>query len=100
MFLIDIIVIFNSSYYDEDYTIITDRKLIAKQYLKGWFTIDFFAIFPFDLFFQNNSSEYTDFIRVARIGRMYKLVKLARLLRILKILKDRSKLLKYIREFL
>lgn len=56
LFLIDIIIIFNSSYYDEDYETVTDRKLIAKQYLKGWFAIDFFAIFPFNLFFQGNSS--------------------------------------------
>ena len=102
LFLVDIIIIFNSSYFDEDYETVTDRKLIAKKYLKGWFAIDFFAIFPFDFFTQGHShtSEYSDFIRVARIGRMYKLLKLARLLRILKILKERSKILRYLREFL
>jgi hypothetical protein len=38
--------------------------------------------------------------RLAKIGRLYKLVKLTRLLRILKIMKEKSKLLKYINEFL
>lgn len=49
MFLIDIIIIFNSAYYDEDFNLIQDRKLIAISYLKSWFPIDFFAIIPFDL---------------------------------------------------
>jgi hypothetical protein len=38
--------------------------------------------------------------RLVKIGRLYKLVKLTRLLRILKIMKEKSKLLKYINEFL
>ena len=78
---------------------ITDRKQIASEYLKGWFTIDFVAIFPFSIIIKGGD-EYSDFVRVARIGRMYKLVKLARLLRVLKIVRQRSKIVKYIREFL
>jgi hypothetical protein len=38
--------------------------------------------------------------RLVKIGRLYKLVKLTRLLRVLKIMKEKSKLLKYINEFL
>jgi hypothetical protein len=38
-------------------------------------------------------------IRLAKIGRLYKLIKLTKLLRILKIVKEKSKLLKYVRDF-
>lgn len=48
LFLIDIIVIFNSAYYNDDSEIIDDRKEIANSYLRGWFTIDLLAIIPFD----------------------------------------------------
>ena len=47
LFLIDIIVIFNTAYSDEYYIMIKDRKLIARNYLRGWFFIDIFAIIQF-----------------------------------------------------
>ena len=97
-FVIDIIVIFFSAYYDEEFIIVEDRKQIAKYYLQGWFAIDLLAIIPFDEMFK--SDNYGEFVRIARVGRMYKLIKMTRLLRILKIVKERSKLLKYLNDLL
>ena len=48
LFLIDIFVIFNTAYYNDDSEIIDDRKEIAGSYARGWFTIDLLAIIPFD----------------------------------------------------
>jgi hypothetical protein len=48
-FLVDIFVIFNSAFYDSEFLVVEDRKVIAKDYLKGWFLIDLLAIIPFDL---------------------------------------------------
>jgi hypothetical protein len=48
LFFIDIMIIFNSAYYNEDSEIIDDRKEIANSYLRGWFIIDLLAIIPFD----------------------------------------------------
>lgn len=48
VFGLDIIVVFFSAYYNEDFKIIDDRSKIATKYLKGWFVIDFVAIIPFD----------------------------------------------------
>lgn len=48
LFFFDIIVIFNSAYYNMDMVLVDNRKKIVKNYLKGWFTVDFFAIVPFD----------------------------------------------------
>jgi hypothetical protein len=66
--------------------------------LGGWFLVDFLAIFPFDILF--NQDNYGELARIARFGRMYKLIKMTRLLRILKIVKERTKLLKYLNDIL
>ncbi len=101
LFLVDIIFIFNTAYNDDDFTIVDDRKLIAKGYCYSWFSIDFLAIVPFDQLIQGVSAAgMNDVVRIARIGRMYKLIKLTRLLRILKIMKERNKLLKYVQDFM
>ena len=47
MFTFDIVVVFNTAYYDDDYKIVEDRKIIAKTYLKGWLIIDAGAVIPF-----------------------------------------------------
>ena len=47
VFLLDIIIIFFSAYYDEDFRTIDDRKTIAKTYIWSWFFLDVFAIIPF-----------------------------------------------------
>lgn len=93
-FLVDILVIFNRPIFDDNFFLVTNRKIIGKQYIKGWFLIDILAIIPFDVFF--GGSDVNQVVRIARIGRMYKLVKLARLIRVLKIAKDKSKFLMYI----
>jgi hypothetical protein len=49
IFLIDIFVNFNSAFEDEYLEIIDDRKSICMNYIKLWFFIDFFSIFPFEL---------------------------------------------------
>ena len=85
-FFIDIIVIFNSAYYEDDIDLIEDRKTIACRYLSGWFTIDLLSIIPFDKLF--SKSDFNKLARVARVGRLYKLVKLAKLVRILKVMKE------------
>ena len=95
MFLIDIFVVFNSAYYDEDFNLVTSRKIIACQYLTGWFFIDLFAIVPFDQFF-GSSQNLSDLVRISKIGRMYKLVKLTRLFKMFKMVKDKNKLFKYL----
>lgn len=55
LFLIDIIVIFNSAYYDEEFVIVENRKKIAKAYLSSWFVIDALAIVPFDIILVQDS---------------------------------------------
>ena len=49
LFLLDIILIFNTAILNEEYQIIEDRCAIAKDYLSFWFWIDIIAIIPFDI---------------------------------------------------
>ena len=97
-FFVDIVIIFNSAYYDEEFMIVEDRKQIAKEYMYSWFLVDLLAIVPFDyILVQDN---YQEIVRFVRLGRISKLIKMTRLLRILKIVKQRSQLLKYLNDFL
>jgi hypothetical protein len=87
LFLIDIILIFNTAVLNDEYEIIEDRCQIAKQYLGFWFWIDFIAIMPFDLLFSTNG-ETAQLIRFFRIGRITKILKLLKLMRVLRMQKS------------
>lgn len=78
---------------------ITDRKAIAKEYLKGWFWVDLISIIPFDrivhLFLQNapsSGNRVNSLIRVMKIGKIYKLIRLIRIIKILKVIKQKTKI--------
>jgi len=47
-FLIDIVLNFFMAYYNDEFKLVDDRKLIRKKYLTTWFTIDVVAILPID----------------------------------------------------
>jgi len=56
----------------ETYSVITDVKLIAKQYLRGNFIFDFLAVCPFDWFLEPDTKKY-------RLYRLFKLLRVRRL---------------------
>ena len=95
-FLLDIVIIFNSAYYDDDYKIIDSRKVISVGYLKGWFLIDIIAILPIELIMKADAVKYNEMLRIARIGRIYKVVKLFRLVRIVKFAKSKNKFIVFV----
>ena len=49
MFILDIIITFNSAYIDEADQLVTERKKIAVKYLKSWFFVDLISSFPFEI---------------------------------------------------
>ena len=53
IFGMDIIVIFFSAFYDDDYQLIDNFKDISRNYFFGWFILDILAITPFEEFFKN-----------------------------------------------
>ena len=46
-FLIDLILTFLTAYHTDDFETEDDHKVIAYNYLTGWFLIDLLAIIPF-----------------------------------------------------
>lgn len=88
LFLIDMILCFLSAYYTEEFELVEDRKVIAKNYLTGWFVIDFLAIFPFERAQGSGDSSANapnDMVRLAKLGRLYKVLRLIKLVRLLKL---------------
>ena len=98
--MIDIIVFFNSSYYDSKTNrYVTSRKQIAKNYLCGWFILDFIAVFPFDKVISLIQSQTnTDNVLIhsvgkfAKLSRFYRATKLFRLFKMSKLAKEREKM--------
>ena len=89
MFFIDMIIIFNTATYDDDFHVNTDRASITMDYLKSWFILDFFCIIPFDYIFSSGSS--SNIVRLARIGRVNKILKLIKLMRLTRIRRTHSR---------
>ena len=86
LFLIDVTLNFLTAYYDDNNSLITDRTLIAKRYLRTWFAIDLISRYqyiyiyiyslPIQIFDSSiNMNKSVRLIRLQRIYRMAKLVK-------------------------
>ena len=75
---------------------IVSHKKIAKNYMSGWFIIDFVSIIPIDL--MTSGADFNQMFRFIRIGKMYKLIRLFRLIKILKLVKSNKKLMNHFSE--
>ena len=105
LFFIDIIINFNSAYFDQEGSLITARKDITINYLKSWFLLDVAACFPFNTVGADNNSatysthDYNNFIRLLRLPRLYRLFRIVRLVKMFKHYKN-SEILEKIQDFL
>ena len=95
MFWLDIVISFNTTYVDEKEVTIKVRKQIIKEYLKGWFTIDFLSVFPVSYILEGTlvtagSTNINNIARLSKIPRLYRLVKLLKLVRLVKIAKNKG----------
>ena len=95
LFLLDIFVCFTTAVQTEDFEDIDDHKVIACEYLKGWFWIDTIAIIPFQLMMPaaeegegGSNADVNGIVRILRVGKLTKLVKIVKLLRLMKFLKN------------
>ena len=75
-----------------DSQLIVDVGMLAKQYFKGWFLLDFFSSFPFNLvlamFFDLNNPDAARILKLIRVFRMVKILRMVRIKRLLKKLQD------------
>ncbi|CAM9123551.1 unnamed protein product, partial [Chrysoparadoxa australica] len=84
MFFIDIVVNFCTAYLDDDGEVVTDRRLIARRYLRGWFWLDLISTLPFGLMLAATGSKAL--LRSTKLLRVLRLLRLARLLKLSKIM--------------
>jgi len=81
VFAIDIYLNFNTAY-EEKRVFVTDRKLINRRYLKGWFLPDILATIPFSLiFFSVHGMFLTRLFRFFRLTRLFKLLSASKTLK-------------------
>ena len=59
---------------EEDQKTIMEFKLIAKNYVRTWFIIDFVSIFPFQLVTPGSQSKATKLFRMPRLLKIQKLL--------------------------
>lgn len=93
LFFFDILVTFNSAFYNAAGELVTGRKSIVLAYLKGWFILDLAACIPFYAFQSNSqgdvsdessASQYKSFLRLGRLPRLYRLLRLTRIFKFIK----------------
>ncbi len=90
VFLADVVITFNMAYSDRGNSWVTDRRAIARTYIKGWFFVDLIASFPFDMLLSsNNDTAVLGLLKAMRLPRLLRLLKLLRVLRFSKLLRNR-----------
>ena len=92
IFLVDVVVNFNSAFFDDQDVLIVERPQIALAYLRLWFWLDLTSALPFSLI--------TQFAGSNKSLKFQKLIKLTRFLRIFKMIKERNRILKYLNSLL
>ena len=91
-FMTDMVLTFLTGFRDKSMVggLVTSKKSIAKRYLKGWFIVDLFSTFPFQIIeliytSQRNSSSLNKLLRLLRLPRIYRLIRLFKCMRLMKM---------------
>jgi len=86
LFFIDIIINFFLCYYKEDdrTELVTDRRVIAIGYLRGFFILDFFSTLPINMIISSNANRL---VRLLKLPRLIKMLKLLRFVNIQEMIK-------------
>lgn len=98
IFFFDMFVTLNSAYLDNNGHLETKRSTITKNYLTGFFVLDFLSIFPFWIFSDVNSTNthsLTRMIRIAKIARIFRISKLVTILRSVMDSKSMSSIIEF-----
>ena len=89
LFLLDMIAVFNTSYYQEDYTLQENRKKIAINYLRKSFIFDLIALIPFSYFLYAIGLDSNTVLYI--VARLPKMIRITRLYSIYNYITDNTK---------
>ena len=84
LFALDMFINFNKAYNDDYSRLITNKKEIAKHYLKSWFLIDLLSCLPIQITQTSVISNSNYYLRILRFHRVYRIVSLLKFLRLIK----------------
>ena len=84
LFVIDLVLNFFTPIIRKE-KIIFSHKVIALNYLKMWFWIDFFSVLPFNLLLSGASTDYSILLRISKVPRLYRFMRGAKMLRAIKV---------------
>ncbi len=90
IFITDVMLAFNTCYYNAENIIVESRREIAVTYLRAWFVVDFLASIPQNLIIDNaeiNESITKEVLRNSDALRLMSLPKIYRILRVVRIIK-------------
>ncbi|XP_048237827.1 potassium voltage-gated channel subfamily H member 8-like isoform X1 [Haliotis rufescens] len=91
LFIIDIVLNFRTSYVNKSGQVVYESRMIAMNYIKGWFLLDLLAAIPFDLLYAVQINTNTGY----HIGTLIHLLKVARLLRLARLLQKLDRYSQY-----
>ena len=88
IFILEIMINFNTSYLNDEMKYETNRSAIAINYLRSWFLIDFVSVLPklMSIFLPSGSSSANS-LKMVKILRITRVTKVMRILRVFKVLK-------------
>lgn len=93
LFMVDIVVNFITVIESDNGDLVTNRKIIACTYLKGWFLIDFVSCAPVELIFiafnvggetGNKTGTASRFVKLAKLPRIYRILRVMKMIKIFK----------------
>ena len=74
LFIVDIVINFRTTHYDDEHQIVLDARVVAKRYARGYFPLDLIASFPYELFFlATGESMEIDIFGVFKMPRLLRL---------------------------
>lgn len=90
VFLFDFLFTLNTAFHDFDGKLITSRKSIFFNYLKGWLIIDLVSCFPLDLlqYFINPNGQRAAYNNLSKLIRLKSIPRLFRLSKVLVLFKN------------
>lgn len=88
LFLLDIVVTFNTAFYNKEGQVVVSRRAICCRYLKTWFALDLAACIPIYYFLKGEGQDaatnrYNSFLRFTRLPRFYRLFRVSRIYKLL-----------------
>lgn len=81
--LIDVAVHFRTAFKSPS-GVVSDPRIVAKQYLTTWFVVDILAAIPFDIVVPSVNSSHRKTLKILKYFRLPKLLRMGRLLRVIR----------------